>query len=217
MGPGILLPVYIPKKRIGIRGSGSFPTSTLRFGSFNVRGCGTDESKREETGSMFVRRKMDVLALSETKLRGKGECKFGSVIGRFSGVKRGRGREGVAILVSEEIGKRVVEWKEVSSRIMWMKVKLGKEMWVFVSAYGPGSEKSIEEREAFWIDLNECIEGLGRNVNVVVLGDLNATVGKEPIDGVVGKCGVPGKNRSGELMVEMCLERELMVEMCLES
>ncbi|XP_076031278.1 uncharacterized protein LOC143019503 [Oratosquilla oratoria] len=198
---------YPKKQRKGIRGAGGPRASTLRFGSFNVRGCGTDESKREEIGSMFVRRKLDVLALSLTKLKGKGECKFG----RISGVKRGRGREGVAILVSEEIGKGVVEWKEVSSRIMWMKVKLGKEMWVFVSAYVPGSEKSMEEREAFWIDLNECIEGLGRNVNVIVLGDLNARVGNGPIDGVVGKCGVPGKNRSGELMVEMCLERELMI------
>ena len=202
----------LPKKSQGIRGSGGrFPSRTLRIGSLNVRGCGTDVNKREEIGRMFVKRKMDVLALSETKMKGKGESEFGNVMGRVSGVMRGRGREGVAILVSEEIGKRVVEWKEVSSRLMWMKVKMGREMWVFVSAYGPGSEKSVEEREAFWIDLGDCLESFGENVSVVLLGDLNARVGNEPIDGVVGKYGVPGKNRSGELMVEMCLERELMI------
>ena len=125
-----------------------------------MRGCGTDESKREEIGSMFMRRKIDVLALSEIKMKGKGNCEFGNVVGRYSGVKSGRGREGVAILVSEKMNKRVVEWKEVSSRLMWMKVKLGREMWVFVSAYGPGSEKRVEESEAFWVYINECIEGL---------------------------------------------------------
>lgn len=39
------------------------------------------------------------------------------------------------------------ELKEVSSRMMWVKIKFGSEVWVFVSLYGPGSEISEEERE----------------------------------------------------------------------
>ena len=31
---------------------------------------------------------------------------------------------------------------------MWVRVKI--ESWVFISAYGPGSEKSEEEKEEFW-------------------------------------------------------------------
>lgn len=54
-----------------------------------MRGCSTDEGKREETGRMFVDRKMDVLALNETKMRGMGECEFGCVKGRMSGVEGG--------------------------------------------------------------------------------------------------------------------------------
>ena len=38
---------------------------TLRVGSLNVRGCGADEVKREMIGRMFVRRKLDVLAMGE--------------------------------------------------------------------------------------------------------------------------------------------------------
>lgn len=38
---------------------------------------------------MFVRKKTNVLALSETKLRGKGEIDFGNVTGRRSGTIRG--------------------------------------------------------------------------------------------------------------------------------
>ena len=177
----------------------------------NVRGCGTSEDKRCEIGRMFERRKMDVLALSETKLKGKGEAKFGNVVGRISGVEGGRGREGVALLVSEEMSRCVVEWKEVSSRIMWAKIRFGGEVWAFVSAYGPGSEKSEEEREGFWSDLNECVESMGKNVNVVLMGDLNARVGNEQVDDVVGKYGVPGRNGSGEKMLEMCIERELVI------
>ena len=36
-------------------------------------------------------------ALSENKLKGKGEVMFGEVVGRVSGVAVGRAREGVAL------------------------------------------------------------------------------------------------------------------------
>ena len=55
----------------------------------------------------------------------------------MSGVERGRAREGVALLLSEWMENKVVEWKEVSSRLMWVRVRMGRECWAFVSAYGP--------------------------------------------------------------------------------
>ena len=195
-----------------MQGEGRRATPSIRrFGSLNVRGCGTDEGKKELIGRMFVKRKLDVLALCETKMKGKGEREFGPVVGRVSGVDGGRGREGVGILLSEEMKKNVREWCEVSSRMMWVRVQLGIEKWVFVSVYGPGSEKSEEERQLFWEGLNECVESFGENVKVVVLGDLNARVGNEQVDEVVGKYGVPGRNESGEELIGLCLEHELVI------
>ena len=49
---------------------------------------------------MFLRRWFDVCALSETKLKGKGEVMFGEVVGRVSVVAVGRAREWVALLLS---------------------------------------------------------------------------------------------------------------------
>ena len=133
-----------------------------------MRGCSTSEAKRREIGEMFLRRKLDILALSETKLKGKAECDFGVVSGRESGVEEGWAREGVVLLLSDRVAGGITEWKEVSSRWMWVKVKLGIERWVFVSAYGPGSERSEEEREHFLSSLSECIESFGEQCNVHV-------------------------------------------------
>ena len=69
--------------------------------------------------------------------------------------------------------------------------------WVFISAYGSGSEKSEEEIEEFWNELSLCVMSFGRNESVVVLGDLNARVGNEVIEVIVGRHGVPGRNESG--------------------
>ena len=65
---------------------------------------------------------------------------------------------------------------------------------MFISAYGPGSEKSEVEIEEFWNELSECAGSFGRNKSVVVLGDLNVRVGNEVIEGIVGRYGVPGRN-----------------------
>ena len=62
-------------------------------------GCSKMESKRCEIGCMFGRRGMAVLALCETKMKGKGEEVFGEVTGRVSGVERGRARKSVALLL----------------------------------------------------------------------------------------------------------------------
>ena len=58
-----------------------------------MRGCSTNEAKKREIGKMFLRRRFDVCALSETKLKEKGEVMFGEVVGRVSGVAvAGRGK-----------------------------------------------------------------------------------------------------------------------------
>ena len=39
---------------------------------------------------------------------------------------------------------------------------------MFISAYGPGSEK--KEIEELWNELSECVGSFGKNESVVVLG-----------------------------------------------
>ena len=180
------------------------------MGSLNVQfvhGCSIIESKRCEIGCMFGRRGMDVLALYEAKMKGKAEVAFGEVTGRVSGVERGRARERVALLLSEWMVNKVVEWKEVSSKLMWVRVRMGRECWAFVSVYGLGSERSEDERD----ELTRCVDGLSTRNYVVVLGDLNARVGDGEVEGVVGKYGVPGENESGERLLDMCMEQELVI------
>ena len=57
-------------------------------------------------------RKLDVLALSETKLKGKGKFKWEKMRGIKGGVRGNqRAKEGVAILMSARMWSLVVEYK----------------------------------------------------------------------------------------------------------
>ena len=75
-------------------------------------------------------------------------------------------------------------------------VKIERDSCVFISVYGPGSERSEEEIEEFWIELSQSVRSFGMNESVVVLGDLNARVGNEVIEGIVGRHGVPEIGRA---------------------
>ena len=68
-----------------------------------------------------------------------------------------------------------------------------------------------EKIDEFWNELCDCVGSFGRNVSVVVFGDLNTRVGNEVIEGVVGRHGVTGRNESGERLLEMCAEQKLVV------
>ena len=39
----------------------------------------------------------------------------------------------------------MIEWKEVSSRLMYVRMKIGTSKYVIVGVYGPGSEKEKED------------------------------------------------------------------------
>ena len=82
---------------------------------------------------------------------------------------------------------------------------------MFISAYGPGSERSEEEIEEIWNELSECVGIFGRNELMVVLGDLIARVGNDVIEGIVVRHGVPGRNESGERLLGKCAEQEFAV------
>ena len=76
-------------------------TKILKVGTLNVRGVNKEE-KREEVGIVMKEKGFDVLALTETKLKDKGEISFGMYKGIYAGVnERVRAREGVAIVMKE--------------------------------------------------------------------------------------------------------------------
>lgn len=79
-----------------------------------------------------------------------------------------------------------------------------------MSVFGPGSERSEEEREQIWEVLGECVRSCERGLRVAVIGDVNARVGDLSVDGMMGPYSFPRMNKSGERLIEMCIEQELI-------
>ena len=71
---------------------------------------------------------------------------FGEVVGRVPGAG-GESEGGMELFPSRWLLWCVVERKEMSSRLLWERVKVERESWVFMSAFGQGSKKSDEDIE----------------------------------------------------------------------
>lgn len=106
-------------------------------------GCCMKDAKHREIGEMFVFKKLDILTLRETNLKGWGELEFVMVCVRKLGVKESWAREGLALLLSNRLAGSVTEWKEGSSILVWVTVKLGIELWAFESSSGPSSKRKM--------------------------------------------------------------------------
>ena len=199
----------------------------MKLVAMNVNGM-QDERKRREIVEKFGERKIDVLAVGETHMKGNGywmsdndgsnrlwEGLEGGVC--WSGLDvayKGRGREGCAILMSHRVACGVTEHGWCGSRIVWVKGKIGMVKYAWVCVYAPVNMKTTKgksEMRVFWKELNECLKKFEPERKVFVMGDLNAKVGCEEVDDIVGKWGVPGVNENGECLVDLCSERGLFL------
>ena len=102
--------------------------------------------KREEGVDVFREGKFELLALTETKLKGKGEVSWSGVNGIISGAhEMERAWEGVAVLLNVW-HSAVIKSGYVSSRILWIKFKFSRVKVCGVVGYGP-NEGDGEERD----------------------------------------------------------------------
>src|ERR1700755_1264346 len=122
-------------------------SEVLKVGTLNVRGVNKEE-KREEVGVVMDQRRLDILALTETKLKGEGDLAFGKYKGMYAGVnERVRAREGVAIVMRDEWWRCVKGRGRIRARIVWVRLRLRREYWVFICAYAPVVGANERERE----------------------------------------------------------------------
>ena len=68
-----------------------------------------------------------------------------------------------------------------------------------ISAYAPQLGCILEEKETFWLDLDETVEKIRWNERILVIEDLNGHVGQENNDDqeCMGRHGLGKRNNDG--------------------
>ena len=163
---------------------------SMTFGAWNIRTLmDTQKSKRSErmtaiVGHELARYKIDIAALSETRLAETGDLtEVGAGYTFFwSGKANDEPREaGVGFAIRTSLVSKLETLpKGISERLVMMRIPLaGKTHLTLVSAYAPTMVYPEEEKEKFYQSLCSAIQSIPRNDKLILLGDFNARVGRD--------------------------------------
>ena len=144
------------------------------------------------------------MCLQETKWKGSKARKIGGGCKLFYNGADGR-KNGIGIVIREELAESVLEVKRVLDRLMAMKLEVkGSILNIvnivnIVSTYAPQVNNSMEEKNEFWEDLDGLIESISTEERIVLGADLNGHVGKGNIgdEEIMGRYGAGTRNKEG--------------------
>ena len=186
----------------------------LSFGNWNVRTLRQD-GKLEELVTEFKRYKLDMCALTETRLTGadKTVLEDGMTL-LTSGRGDGLHYQGVGLLLGRKASKALTEWEPVDERLLYARFKSNHgNMSVFV-CYAPTNNDDDNKKDEFYAKLEEVAERVPRHDMVACIGDFNAVVGSSNVgfESCMGSMGVGNKmSDNGVRFASFCLANELII------
>ena len=184
----------------------------LRYGILNI---GTYKDKEEELLNLMKERNLDILGLSETRLKNKesGLNLGDNYILTYSGVEQGTAKYGVGILIGPRLSKNIKVVKPINERIMRISLQLKRRRMHIFQVYAPQQGLTNQVKEQFYDELQGEIEILPDNENIIIMGDLNARVGvdRTNVDNIIGPFGEATKNEDGERLIDWCLMNNISI------
>jgi exonuclease III len=186
------------------KGGGKEWESRVRMNVNGLRG------KLVELEGVVRRERWDVVGVTETYL---GENEVGSMAGFVwfgvpgkKGKGSGRGSGGVGVFVAEYLAQYVQVVRQGRHDMVWLRFDVETGSKVVGVVYGPDMSKARSVRKEFFEALRKALEEFrGEGLEVIVMGDLNARVGRMKGGEVVGEFGEEVLNENGVLMKEALL------------
>ena len=182
---------------------------TIRMGTLNV---GSMTGRGHELVDFMERRKINILCVQETKWKGSKARELGNGFKLFYNGLDGR-RNGVGIILGEELKKGVLTVKRRSDRTMWLKIDLNGELVNIMSAYAPQTGCEEEEKTKFWEEMDEEVRDIPESEKLWIGGDFNGHCGSDNTgkEGTIGKFGVGNSNEAGDVFVDFAMSHDLRI------
>ena len=123
------------------------------------------------------------------------------------------GKNGIGLVVREELDESVLEVKRVSDRLMTMKLEIKGSILNIVSVYALQVNNSMEEKNDFWKDLDGLIECVSKEEVIVLGADLNEHVGVGNIgdEEIMARYGAGTRNKEGLMAMDFAKRMDLAI------
>ena len=154
----------------------------------------------------LARLRVSIAGLQEVRWTGHGEVDVGDYHILWSGQERLR-IQGVALVVHKQHVSSIVDWKPISSRLIYARFKHSHGYLSIFSCYAPTDASDSDTKDEFYHLLREEIRRISNHDIVIVLGDMNASTGltRPGLEHIIGPHALPAElNDNCERMMDFC-------------
>ncbi|XP_049779285.1 craniofacial development protein 2-like [Schistocerca cancellata] len=194
-----------PKIRLGKQ-------MVMRWGAININGGYS--GKKVELAETASKMGLDVLAVSDIRVRGEKEEEVGEYKVYLSGVKAGIAQWGVGLYIRKEMEPSVVAIRYVNDRLMWIDLTVSSKKIRIVSVYSHCEGTEQDKMDSFYEVLSDVVVRVKDKDSVLLMGDFNARIGNrtEGYEKVMGKFGEDMEaNRNEKQLLDFCASMGLVI------
>jgi exonuclease III len=164
-----------------------------------------------------IREEMDkygikIGALQEIRWKGPGTIVSGNHILMYSGVDTGS--KGVGFLLHKSMKPNVINFTAINDRMCSMRLRAKLFNVTIFCVYAPTEETEEEEKDKFYTKMEEEINKVQRHDVKMILGDLNAKIGREEVyRSTIGKASLhEDSNYNGLRLIDFAVEKKMIIK-----
>ena len=132
---------------------------------------------------------LDILGIAETQWTEEGK------------IIQENHRNGVGIVMKNSVAKSMMGFWAISDRVIMMKLEAKPFNINVMQVYCPTQDHDGEEIEKFYQEIQNGIKYAKSDEAIRIMGDLNAKVGDERYQNIVGMHGLGQRNERGERLI----------------
>lgn len=185
-------------------------TKGPRIGTWNIRSMFM-AGKLDNIIKEMARLKLNILGLSEVRWPGGGKQQHNKTTLYYSGSDKVGHPNGVGLLLDGRTSAAVVSFIPHSDRTMYIKLKAYPTNINIIQCYAPTAEKPDQEIEKFYMEVKELLNHAKSNEVTIIMGDMNAKIGDQEVDSVVGKYGLGERNNRGDRLIQFCQDENFVI------
>ncbi|XP_050497514.1 craniofacial development protein 2-like [Diabrotica virgifera virgifera] len=182
----------------------------INIGTWNVRSM-YEPGKMNNIIQEMQRLNIDILGISDTRWSSSGSFATNNGMIYFSGNNDPHHRYGVAIVVSKKMMQSVINFTPVSDRVIFLQLHTKTVNLNIIQVYAPTAEKSDEEVEEFYKQINHVLKSIKARDVTIILGDFNSKIGEGKSGKYVGNYGLGLRNERGDRMLQFCQENDMII------
>ena len=152
---------------------------------------------------------LDILGIAETHWTEEGKIIQENHTMIYSGGEKHR--NGVRIVMKNSVTKSMMGFWAISDRVIMMKLEAKPFNINVMQVYAPTQDHDGEETEKLYQEIQSDIKYAKSDEVICIMGDLNAKVGDERCQNIVGVHDLGRRNKRGERLIQFCQENKLLI------